>query len=243
MGMDMKWRDGRRARGRRAWLILVAGGTCHLFAGSDIPEVVGVLGASYTRDGKWSSTTYRLSLFPPVRAIDGTDGWNGGSFREGLSAATSLPVGTWSEMANALGVAISEARRFVGHEWPRDAEELDRVEAVLSAVADAADAAAVDTAEAVLTFGNPTNRQRENGWWTLPVLVVDSAGTELGRITPAVTQYPDLPEGWDKPVAAGTGVGVISSERSAGPHGGYVSLRAQIPQGARMVPPTIGGAK
>jgi hypothetical protein len=85
------------------------------------------------KNGKWSSTTYRLALADGVRTISGHEGWEQGSFREGLTKALSDHPATdqWSEIANALGVSLAETQRFL-REWR--AEHLDKIEADLAAL-------------------------------------------------------------------------------------------------------------
>jgi hypothetical protein len=192
-----------------------------VFKGENIPGVVAVVGTDYEKAGKWSHTTYRLELAPGVRAIAGKDGWETGRFVEGLRDAVRFgrPIDRWIDVANALGVTIQEAMRFL-REWrPKAAEALDRVEEAIEAV----DTVADEGAEIVsISFGGPTRRQREAGFWDWPVRVLLD-GQEIGRVVRDERLY------W---VAFGQ-VKVLAVESSSGHGGGYVSMRLAVPAGAK----------
>lgn len=222
----MEWSDRIGSRERRAWLLLIdPDGVVTPFLGKTIPGVVTVTGESYTKNGKWSHTTYRFALFPRIRALAGRDGWEQGTFAEGLASATATgPLDTWAQVANALGVSISQAQKFLRAWRPRAADALDVVEASLDAVAEAVDVAGDEEVVTLsLSFGAPTRRQRDDGYWTAPVRVVQNE-TVLATITPA-------PGGWgpDAQIDGDPRVRVLAVERSSGHGGGYVSLRVAAP--------------
>jgi hypothetical protein len=198
-----------------------AEGRVHVFKGENIPGLVAIVGTDYEKAGKWSHTTYRLELAPRVRAIAGKDGWETGRFVEGLRDAVRFgrPIDRWIDVANALGVTIPEAMRFL-REWrPKAAEALDAVEEAIEAV----DTAADDGAEIVsISFGGPTRRMREAGFWNWPVLVILD-GQEIGRVTPTEA-------GW---VPSGQ-VEIMAKEHASGHGGGYVSMRLAVPAGAKV---------
>jgi len=222
--MRIEWSDKRGPRGRYPWLLFVdRNGTVHWFRGYSIPGIAAVVGHDYEKAGIWSGSTYRLEVAPGVRAIAGRDGWETGSFREGLArAAGRAHCDRWVDVADALGVTISEAQAFLRDFAPSEAVELDQVEADLETVDGAA---GPDGAEIVaVSFGGPTNRQIDAGYWASPVVVRDATGREVARV------YPDPEVGWDRPVPEGQ-VRVLASERSRGYHGGYVSLRLAVPAG------------
>lgn len=228
----MRWNDKQGHRGRGAWLLLVDGqGAVHVFAGDTIPGVVAVLGADYAKAGKWSARYYRLQLAPGVRAIAGRDGWETGRFVEGLRDAVNwpAPIDRWVDVANALGVMLSEAERFL-REWrPAAAEALDQVERDLETVdTDAGD----DGAETVaVSFGHPTNRQMDRGFWRWPVRVLDAEGHEVGHVAAHQGCWDDPQQ---RPTATGQ-VRVLALECARGYHGGTVSLRLAVPAGCRAV--------
>jgi hypothetical protein len=220
---QLEWSNGRGARGRMPWLLFVKSGKVIRFTGESIPGVVAVVGSDYVQNGKWSHTTYRLELAPGVRAIPGRDGWETETFREGLRAATGQPTDRWYQCANALGVTLAEAQRFL-REWrPLAAEHYDQVEAALEAVATETDD---DFEEIAVSFGSPTRRQREAGFWTWPVIVA-RAGQEIGRLTLDS-------EGYKYEVASGP-IRILEQSRSGGYGGGYVSIRIAAPAGSRAI--------
>lgn len=221
----MEWSDRQGSRDRQAWLLLVSpDGVVRVFAGESIPGIVAVVGSDYEKAGKWSHTTFRLELAPGVRAVPGRDGWETGTLREALGADR------WVDAANVLSVSVAQVQAFVRAWRPKAAEHWDRVEAELEAVdAEAPDEGATT---ATLSFGSPTNRVAREGFWDWPVRVLDAAGCEVGRIIPG----PGSLEGetsWASPVSSGT-VRVLDHDRSAGYHGGTVSLRCAIPDGCRL---------
>ena len=133
---NIEWKDGLRPRGRNSWLLVVTpAGEVIPFKGTDIPGVVVVRGTSFQKNGKWSNTTYRLVLGEGVRTIPGVDGWEEGTFREGLASATTRkPIDTWSECADALGVSVDAAKRFLTAWRPKAAAHFDEVEAKLASL-------------------------------------------------------------------------------------------------------------
>lgn len=134
--MKFEWSNQLGSRDRKPWLLLVREGRVHVFSGENIPGVVAVVGTDYCKNGKWSYTTYRLELATGVRAIDGRDGWETGRFVEGLCAAVgfSRPIDRWTDVAEALGVAVPEAMRFLRAWRPKAAARLDEVDAALKTV-------------------------------------------------------------------------------------------------------------
>ena len=133
---NIEWNDGLRPRGRSQWLLLVTpAGDVLPFKGTDIPGTVVVRGTSFEKNGKWSNTTFRLVLGTGVRAIAGTDGWETGTFREGLAKATGVsPIDTWEECARALGATVESAKRFLTAWRPKAAEHFNEVEAKLASL-------------------------------------------------------------------------------------------------------------
>lgn len=216
------WSDKQGARDRAAWLLLVdSNGTVHRFLGDSIPEIVTIIGSDYKKDGKWSHTTYRLELGPKVRPIAGRNGWETGRFVEGLESAVSFnkPIDRWIDVANALGTTINNAQQFL-REWrPKAAAALDEVEENLAAMAEATD----DDFEVIaISFGAPTRRQRNEGYWDLPVVVKSENGEEIGRLERRDGEY----------VPSSEQIKLLALEEISGPGGGYVSMRIVVPAGA-----------
>jgi len=123
---------GPRSRG--AWLILRKDGELREFKGETIPGWAVVVSSRFTKNGKWSHTTYQLALGAGVVAIPGRTGWETGRWTEGVHAATGKPADTWSELAVALGVSEDSARAFVSENYPNTAARLTQTEKELAAL-------------------------------------------------------------------------------------------------------------
>jgi hypothetical protein len=161
MTNELHYEEGIGSRDRRSWLLFVTAGEVTPFAGETIPGVAAVVGTQFRKNGKWSSTTYRIVLAPGVCALSGRMGWETGTFREGLGALAKAPTDTWAEVAAALGVGVPEAQAFLRAFRPTEAAHLDEVDAVLDAV----DAAGDGASTIKVSFGGPTKRQAAEGFW------------------------------------------------------------------------------
>lgn len=221
----IEWSDQLGPRERRAWLLIVANGRIHRFVGENIPGIVVVAGEDFTKDGKWSHTTYRLSVSDSARAIAGRDGWETGRFVEGLRAAvrSAEPLDDWVGVANALGVTIAEAKRFLGEWRPRAAERLDETEAALLALDEVESGEGEGAEKITISFGSPTGRQRAAGFWEWPIRVL-MGHEEVGRVTPVDGVY-----------GAHGRVTLLDVTWGGGYHGGSCSLTLAVPTGAEAV--------
>jgi hypothetical protein len=218
----LTWSDKMGSRSRSAWLLLIKNGTVNVFQGETIRGICAIIGTDYKKQGKWSHTTYRLELAPGVRAVPGMDGWETGRFVEGLRDAVNYrqPIDRWAEVANALGVTLTEARRFLKEWRPKAAAKLDEVEDALASIDEHTGG---DFETIAISFGGPNRRQREAGFWSWPVLVLLD-NQEIGRLVPEGSFY--VPSGQVK---------LIAMETSSGFGGGYVSMRLAVPAGAVAV--------
>jgi hypothetical protein len=216
--IEFEWSNGIGSRERRAWLLLIKGERVEVFTGSDVAGVVSIITSSFKKDGKWSKTTYRLGLFPGVRAISGMDGWETGKFIEGLRTAVSaVKVETWSDVGSALGVSVPAAMAFLRTWRPKAAEELDEVDAKLTALEDATGDAACEVETVTVSFGAPTRRMREEGYWTSPKSIPGVEGE---------VELVDTAGGWTLGNVRVTGCAgqVLSVTHSSGQGGGYVAV-------------------
>lgn len=217
---NIEYSDGIASRSRKPWLLLIRGEEIHVFKGEPIPGVVAIAGSSYTKNGKWSHTTYRLGVADDVRVISGRDGWEEGTFAEGLSAVRNMKVDSWIDLAAALGVMLPSVQEWLRAWRPLAAERFDKAEAALAEVDDAA--GPVGATEVAVSFGSPTNRVAAEGFWDWPVIVARD-GVELGRLTKDDSQ----PNGY----AVSGPVRVLAFVHSAGYHGGTISMRLAVPDG------------
>lgn len=228
-GEEIVWSNEMGSRSRSAWLLLVKGDEIIPFNEEGIPGVAVVKGTDYTKNGKWSHTTYRIVTAPGVRAISGLNGWETGRFVEGLrSAAKAInPIDTWSDVAQALGVSVPNAMTFLRNWRPKAADALDKVDAQLDTLDDEADRAEAlqETESVVVSFGSPTRRMRADGFWESPK---DIPGHE-GEV-----QLIDPTKGWNKENVRVSGmIGTVLSVTHASGHGdGYVSMTVAVVPGS-----------
>lgn len=226
-GIEYTWSNRLGSRDCRAWLLVVKDDEVVVFAGKNIPGKAVIVGSDYHKDGKWSYTTYRLMLGSGVRAISGRDGWETGRFIEGLSSVTKRRhIDTWSDVAEAIGVSVPAAMKFL-REWrPKAADALDIVDAQLEALDAAAIQSAEDPVKVTVSFGGPTNRMIAEGFWRNPKAITGYDGAEIQLIDPE--------GGWNKENITVVGISgtVISATHASGYHGGYVSVVVALVPGS-----------
>lgn len=208
--MEVNYNDGRLPGGRRPRLYLARGGQVLKFTGENIPGHCAITMAQYEQNGKWSNTTYRIELAPGVRALE---------FLSPMHGTWGDDCPSWGAVVERLGLPIEAAQALVRAEYPSTAKRLDALEA-FAAECEAADAQ-VETV--IVSFGSPTNRQMEAGYWAAP----KSAVTADGR---TVTVRPHPEKGWgEAEVLEPAGARVISSKHSPGMHGGCWSVEVAVP--------------
>jgi hypothetical protein len=203
-----EYNDGLRPGGRRPRLYLAKGGQVQRFNGKDIPGFCVITSEVYSKEGKWSNTTYVLDLAPGVRPI---------YFLSPLHGTWGEHFESWGAVAEFLGLPIEVARQVVRDEYPRTAERLDQVEQFALEV----EALGNTTETVIISFGSPTRRQAADGFWERP----KSATTSDGR---RVTVAPD--PSWEAPtVVEPHGARVISVRHKPGMHGGYWTIEVAVP--------------
>ncbi len=228
---NIEWSDGIGSRGRSPFLLFIKGDEIISFAGSDIPGVVVVRGTDYTRNGKWSHTTYRLQVADGVRHIAGRSGWETGRFVEGLGSAVGCATpDTWADTAKALGVSVPSAMEFLRSARPKAAEKLDEVEESLAKLEDVSEQE-TDSVIVTVSFGSPTNAAIRGGYWESPKSVLGYKA-EIRKLD----QNGSWVEGNIEVVGiSGT---VLSVKHSSGMHGGYYAVSvAVIPGTETEIPP------
>lgn len=130
---ETKWNNMQGNRDRKAWLLVVTSDAVTAFVGAHIPGKVAVLGEDREKAGKWSNSTFRLKVADNVRLIAGHDGWETGTFAEGLASEVGVkPPTNWAEMAAALGVPVDAAKAFLRAWRPKAAAKLDAAEAAVA---------------------------------------------------------------------------------------------------------------
>ena len=209
---EVKWNDCLGNRGRKAWLLLLKDDQVHVFRGKAIPGIVAIKGSNYYKQGKWSYTDYRLIVPKSERIIKGRDGWETGTFREAVNADT------WMECANALGISLSSAQDFLRSFRPKDAEHFDEVDKNLESIVGVAEQEP-DIEMLTITFGSPTLKEIDAGFWDAPVEIVQ------GNRLLATLRPPEYK-------SSSKEVKVMDVARSRGYHGGMVSIKVYAPVGA-----------
>ncbi len=231
--MNIEWSNGIGSRGRNPFLLFVRGDEIVPFAGSNIDGVVVVRGTDYSKNGKWSHTTYRLELASDIRHIAGRDGWETGRFVEGLgSAAGCATPDTWADTAKALGVSVPSAMEFLRSWRPKAAEKLDEVEQALANLEEASEQKDADLVTVTVSFGSPTNRAIRDGYWESPKSIPGYA---------AEIRKNDPNGGWTEGNISVVGISgtVLSVKYSRGMHGGYYAVSVAVIPGTETAIPAF----
>lgn len=216
---EEKWTEQLGHRSRRPWCLVVHQGTVSRFVGADIPGVLAVVGTDYRKDGKWSSTTYRLAVADSAKLISGHMGWETGTFREGLRRSLlASPLDRWASIASALGVSVRAAEDLIRPWLPGEAAALDRVEEQMAALERAEEAAAKEAVTVSFAFGSPTRAEMAKGYWVSPKGVPGHPGVSVAL------RDPDA--GWvdGNVTLVGAEGQILRVTHASGYHGGCVSI-------------------
>lgn len=228
---NITWSNGIGSRGRNPFLLFVRGDEVIVFREENIPGVVVVRGTDYTKNGKWSHTTYRLELANGIRHIAGRDGWETGRFVEGLASAVGCKTpDTWMDTANALGVSVPSAMELLRSWRPKAAEKLDEVEQSLAKLEEVSEQE-TDSVIVTVSFGSPSNRAIREGYWESPK-GIPGYNAEI--------RLKDRSQGWNEGNIEVVGISgtILSVKHSSGMHGGYYAVSvAVIPGTETEIPP------
>ena len=233
---NITWSDGIGSRGRNPFLLFVKGDEVIVFHGQNIPGVVVVRGTDYTKNGKWSHTTYRLELASGIRHIAERDGWETGRFVEGLASAVGCKTpDTWADTATALGVSVPSAMELLRSWRPKAAEKLDEVEQSLAALEEVSEQE-TDSVIVTVSFGSPSNRAIREGYWESPKGIP-------GYV--AEIRLKDSSTGWTEGNIEVLGISgtVLSVKHSAGMHGGYYAVSVAVIPGTETEIPAFQTAR
>lgn len=232
MPTEITWSDGMGSRSRNPFLLFVKVDEVIPFRGQNIAGVVVVRGTDYTKNGKWSHTTYRLELASGIRHIAGRDGWETGRFVEGLASAVGRKTpDTWADTAKALGVSVPSAMEFLRSWRPKAAEKLDEVEQALANLEEASEQQETDSVIVAVSFGSPSNRAIREGYWESPK-GIPGYNAEI--------RLKDRERGWNEGNIEVVGISgtILSVKHSSGMHGGYYAVSvAVIPGTETEIPP------
>lgn len=101
----MKYNDGMGHRSRRAFCLLLGpGDRAQFFAGDSIPGIVASRVLAYEKKGRWSNSTYELSLGEGVRALTGHSHWETGLVTDTLAELAAVS-NTLPAISAGLGIA------------------------------------------------------------------------------------------------------------------------------------------
>ena len=233
---NIEYSDGIGSRGRNPFLLFIKGDDIVSVGGSDIPGVVVVRGTDYTKNGKWSHTTYRLQLADGIRHIAGRSGWETGRFVEGLASAVGCKTpDTWADTATALGVSVPSAMELLRSWRPKAAEKLDEVEQALAKLEEVSEKE-TDLVIVTVSFGSPTNRAIREGYWESPKSIPGHN---------AEIRLKDRQQGWAEGNIAVVGISgtVLSVKHSRGMHGGYYAVSVAVVPGTETEIPAFQTAQ
>lgn len=233
-GVEMEsitWANQPGPRSRKAFLLFVRGDEVIPFSGKFISGVVVVRGTDYSRNGKWSYTTFRLDVANGIRCIAGRDGWETARFTEGLASALRCKTpDTWSDVAAALGISVPSTMEFLRTWRPEEAGHLDQVEESLMALEEVSEQQ-TDFEIVTVSFGSPNNRAIREGYWESPK-VIPGYNAEI--------RLCDTSKGWVESNINVVGISgtILSVKHSSGMHGGYYAVSvALIPGTETEIPP------
>ncbi len=228
---SLQYSDGIGSRGRNPFLLLVKGDEVIVFRGQSIPGVVVVRGTDYTKNGKWSHTTYRLQLADGIRHIVGRNGWETSRFVEGLALAVGCATpDTWADTAKALGISVPSAMEFLRSWRQQEAEKLDEIEQSLAKLEEVSKKK-TDSVIVTVSFGSPTNHAVREGYWESPKSI-PGYNAEIRKI--------DASGSWIEGniVVIGISGTVLSVKYSSGMHGGYYGVSVGVIPGTETeIPP------
>lgn len=233
---QIEWSDGIGSRGRSPFLLFIKGDEIVSFGGHAIEGVVVVRGTDYTKNGKWSHTTYRLQVADGVRHIAGRSGWETGRFIEGLGSAVGCGTpDTWADTANAFGVSVPSAMEFLRSWRPKAAEKLDEVEQSLAKLEEVSEKE-TDSVIVTVSFGSPTNASIRSGYWESPKSVPGYAA-EIRKLDPIGS--------WAEGNIEVVGISgtVLSVKHSSGMHGGYYAVSVAVIPGTETEIPAFQTAR
>ncbi|MCX6737008.1 MAG: hypothetical protein NTW73_02930 [Candidatus Parcubacteria bacterium] len=196
--------------GRYPCLYLAKGGEVKKFKGENISDFCCIATEQYSKNGKWSSTTYQLELSPGVRPL---------YFLSPMHGTWGDDLKSWGEVVEKLSLPVDVAKAIIGTEFKTTANRLDKLEEFALAT----ETEEVTTETVIISFGSPSNRAIREGYWEEP----KSSQTSNGQ---TVTVAPGVDADWGNPsVVEPEGAKVISSRHVPGMHGGYWTVEVIVP--------------
>lgn len=212
--MEITWNNKPKSRGRKPSAIIInADGAVSEFRESGVIGQYHVSETEYEKAGKWSNSTYRITLGSGVRFYSWVpDFGTGKSFPE---------ANTWEDVYREIFqnvglpiereslVACMRAMR------PKFAARIDESESILLSLGKEPELVKI-------SFGSPTNRQIDAGFWTRSEVTQDGVTIQKdceywNYATLATVRVVDPPN-----------ARVLRVETERGYHGGYVTVTVAL---------------
>jgi len=208
--MIYKYNDGLHNAGRTPRLYLVKGRECKKFEGAEIYDFCVILKSEYEKCGKWSNTTYELELAAGVKPF---------YFISPMHGIWGQDYRSWGELIEDLQIPISVAKEIVHNEFMVTFERLEKIEE-FQAKAEEENAS---TETVIISFGNATRRQRDEGYFENEKTGHTSTGIE-------VVIKPGKENDWYEPeILKPAGAKFIQTIRTPGTGGGYYDVEILVP--------------
>jgi hypothetical protein len=123
---EIVWNDGLLPGRRRPRLWLIKDGIeAKKFDGVNIEGFCLIKTETFKKNGNYSNTTYKIALFPGVRALE---------LCSPLHNHWGHQYESWLDASNDLGLSIDMTKRIVTEEYPYTAERISHIEAVMELV-------------------------------------------------------------------------------------------------------------
>lgn len=213
------WNNKMESRGRKPVAIIVgADGSVAEFRTTGVLGQYAVHEVDHEKCGKWSNSTYRITMSEGVRFFTWTPDFESGKSFAGCETWDDV----YAEVFQSVGLPLDRESLVACLRAMKSglAERLDQSEAILASLSNGND----DEVEIVtINFGRPTNRQIDAGFWTRDEIEFD--GVSL-RKTCEYWQSAMLD---DIEVVEPEGAKVLAIDRQRGHHGGYVSIKVALP--------------
>ncbi len=218
MTMKITWNNKMQSRGRKPCAIIVgADGEVSEFRATGVMGQYAVHESEHERCGKWSNSTYQITLGEGVRFY---------TWIPDFGTGKSFPdCQTWEdiyrEVFSIVGLPLDKSSLVACLRAMKSglAERVDSTEAILASLAKNDD----DVEIVTVNFGNPTNRQIDDGYWTRDEIEFD--GIRLRK----ACDYWQSAMVETVQVVEPEGARVLSVDRQRGHHGGYVTVKVALP--------------
>ena len=220
----MKWTHQRQPRGRypvafflspRGEVVPFTGDGYRL--GALCPGGPALLDAvSGPRNGHWTATHFKFAV---------PDGWGFASILPDWDSGRLFPGSTWEECLSTFGqhfpdrvVSPTSFRAVVAQLRWDCADRLTAADASREAIEDSA---SDDTEILTITYGSPTRREANEGYWDAPILVTLPTGEQV-RVVDSNPNWNDR----------GGRVAILDRTHCSGYHGGTYTVVLSAPKGA-----------